>query len=200
MHLARALDRGVPGLKLAAASARDHAKAAANVAGFKHPPRIVSNAELAACDIVVEAAPAAVFEEIATAAIEAGRIFVPSSVGALLPRMHLVEKARATGARIIVVGVCMEPDGIEPFFGIVKQLSLHFVLAYNAQEFAATLGILALLVPFVRGRAELAAAATAGSVALLASPLPMKLGLVCGAVAGIAAGAFSERMLARSKP
>jgi 4-azaleucine resistance transporter AzlC len=67
-------------------------------------------------------------------------------------------------------------------------------------EFAATLGILALLVPFVRGRAEFAAAATAGSVALLASPLPMKLGLVCGAVAGIAAGAFSERMLARSTP
>jgi aspartate dehydrogenase len=102
LHLARALDRGVPGLKLAAASVRDRAKAEANVAGFKHPPRIVSNAELAACDIVVEAAPAAVFEEIATAAIEAGRIFVPSSVGALLPRMHLVEKARATGARIIV--------------------------------------------------------------------------------------------------
>ena len=102
LHLARALDKGVPGLKLAAASARDHAKATANVAGFKHPPRIVSNAELAACDIVVEAAPAAVFEEIATAAIEAGRIFVPSSVGALLPRMHLVERARATGARIIV--------------------------------------------------------------------------------------------------
>ena len=102
LHLARALDQGVPGLKLAAASARDHAKATANVAGFKHPPRIVSNAELAACDIVVEAAPAAVFEEIATAAIEAERIFVPSSVGALLPRMHLVERARATGARIIV--------------------------------------------------------------------------------------------------
>jgi len=102
LHLARALDRGVPGLKLAAASARDRTKAEANVAGFKHPPRIVSNAELAACDIVVEAAPAAVFEEIATTAIEAGRIFVPSSVGALLPRMHLVEKARATGARIIV--------------------------------------------------------------------------------------------------
>jgi aspartate dehydrogenase len=93
LHLARALDRGVPGLKLASASARDRAKAEANVAGFKHPPRIVSN---------TEAAPAAVFEEIATAAIEAGRIFVPSSVGALLPRMHLVERARATGARIIV--------------------------------------------------------------------------------------------------
>jgi aspartate dehydrogenase len=50
----------------------------------------------------VEAAPASAFEEIATAAIESGRIFVPSSVGALLPRMYLVERARATGARIIV--------------------------------------------------------------------------------------------------
>ena len=80
LHLARALDRGVPGLKLAAASARDRDKATANVAGFKNPPRIVSNAELAACDIVVEAAPAAVFEEIATAAIEAGRIFEPRHI------------------------------------------------------------------------------------------------------------------------
>jgi aspartate dehydrogenase len=51
---------------------------------------------------VVEATPAAVFEEVAVAAINAGRIFVPSSVGALLPRMHLIEKARQTGARIIV--------------------------------------------------------------------------------------------------
>jgi 4-azaleucine resistance transporter AzlC len=65
-------------------------------------------------------------------------------------------------------------------------------------EFAATLGILALLVPFVRGRAEFAAAATAGTVALLASGLPMKLGLVCGAVAGIAAGALSERIMVRA--
>ena len=52
-------------------------------------------------------------------------------------------------------------------------------------EFAATLAILALLAPFVRGRAEFAAAVTGGAVALLASDLPMKLGLVCGAVAGI---------------
>jgi aspartate dehydrogenase len=102
LHLARALDAGVPGLRLAAVSARDHAKARANLAGFRTPPELASNAGLAACDIVVEAAPAAAFEEIATAAIEAGRIFVPSSVGALLPRMHLVERAKATGARIVV--------------------------------------------------------------------------------------------------
>jgi aspartate dehydrogenase len=102
LNLARALDQGVQGLRLAAVSARDLARAECRVSGFRVPPRVVPNAELAACDIVVEAAPAAAFEEIATAAIEAGRIFIPSSVGALLPRMHLVDRARETGARIIV--------------------------------------------------------------------------------------------------
>ena len=102
LDLARALDRGVDGLRLIAASARDRDKARANVAGFRHPPEIVDLAELARADIVVEAAPAAVFEQIAIPAIDAGRIFVPSSVGQLLPRMHLVERAKATGARIVV--------------------------------------------------------------------------------------------------
>jgi aspartate dehydrogenase len=102
VKLARALDAGVEGLQLIAVAARDQAKARANLEGFRSPPRIVSLTELAEADIVVEAAPAAVFEQIASAAIEAGRIFVPASVGALLPRMHLVERARETGARIVV--------------------------------------------------------------------------------------------------
>jgi threonine dehydrogenase-like Zn-dependent dehydrogenase len=42
-------------------------------------------------------------------------------------------------ARVVVVGVCMETDRIEPFFGIVKQLNLQFVLGYTAEEFAASL-------------------------------------------------------------
>ncbi len=102
LALAEALDRGVDGLRLIAVSARDLERAAARVAGFAHPPAVTGIAGLAEADIVVEAAPAAVFEPIASAAIEAGRIFVPSSVGALLPRMHLVDRARQTGARIIV--------------------------------------------------------------------------------------------------
>jgi aspartate dehydrogenase len=102
LALARALDRGVPGLRLIAVSARDQGKARANIADFADPPALVDLAGLAVADIVVEAAPAAVFEQIAVPAIEAGRIFIPSSVGALLPRMHLVERAKATGARIIV--------------------------------------------------------------------------------------------------
>ena len=39
-------------------------------------------------------------------------------------------------ARIVVVGVCMEPDRIEPMFGIVKELNLQFVLGYTPEEFA----------------------------------------------------------------
>lgn len=42
-------------------------------------------------------------------------------------------------ARIVVVGVCMEPDHFEPFFGINKELNLQFVLGYTPDEFSATL-------------------------------------------------------------
>ncbi|MFC7477005.1 aspartate dehydrogenase [Dankookia sp. GCM10030260] len=102
-HLARALDAGVEGLRLVAVAARDQDKARRTVAGFRAPPKLAGLAELAElADIVVEAAPAAVFEQIAEAAIARGRIFVPSSVGALLPRMQLVSRARETGARIVV--------------------------------------------------------------------------------------------------
>jgi threonine dehydrogenase-like Zn-dependent dehydrogenase len=51
---------------------------------------------------------------------------------------QVMEGAPAS-ARIVVVGVCMETDRIEPFFGIVKQLNVQFVLAYTAQEFVESL-------------------------------------------------------------
>jgi len=102
-HLAKALDQGIEGLRLVAVAARDHAKTERNLAGFRARPKLVPLGALAEhADVVVEAAPAAVFEEIAQPAIAQGRILVPSSVGALLPRMHLVEQAKRTGARIIV--------------------------------------------------------------------------------------------------
>ena len=43
------------------------------------------------------------------------------------------------GARIVVVGVCMEADNFEPFFGIAKELNLQFVLGYTREEFADSL-------------------------------------------------------------
>jgi len=46
-------------------------------------------------------------------------------------------------ARIVVVGVCLEPDEIRPFFGVVKELEVRFAFGYTAAEFAATLDRLA---------------------------------------------------------
>ena len=102
LPVARALDGGVDGLRLIAVAARDEARARDRVAGFADPPRVVRLSELAEADIVVEAVPAALFEQIAVPAIEAGRTLVPASVGALLPRMELVRRAQQTGARIVV--------------------------------------------------------------------------------------------------
>lgn len=45
--------------------------------------------------------------------------------------------------RIVVVGVCMEKDQFEPFFGITKELNMQFVLGYTPEEFALTLQHLA---------------------------------------------------------
>ena len=43
------------------------------------------------------------------------------------------------GTRVTVVGVCMEPDRIVPFYAIAKELSLQFALAYTPDEFAGAL-------------------------------------------------------------
>jgi aspartate dehydrogenase len=102
LPLARALDAGVAGLRLIAVSCRDPVKGRAKLAGFQSAPRLVAIPELADADIVVECAPASIFERIALPALEAGRVFVPASAGALLPRMHLARLALQTGARIVV--------------------------------------------------------------------------------------------------
>ena len=50
----------------------------------------------------------------------------------------LVE-AVPVGAQILIVGVCMQTDSIEPFLCITKSLELKFVYGYAADEFARTL-------------------------------------------------------------
>ena len=104
MRVARALDGGeTPGMVVTAVAASDRERAAARVADFANPPEVVLLEDLASrADIVVEGAPKAVFEPLARSVIEAGRIFMPLSVGALLDHMDLVDRARETGARIIV--------------------------------------------------------------------------------------------------
>ena len=101
--VAKALDAGIPGLRLVAVSARDRAAAAARMGDMTRPVPVLLLAELAGlADIVIECAPAAVFPEIAGPAVEAGRIFIPLSCGALLNYPELTARAAQTGARILV--------------------------------------------------------------------------------------------------
>jgi threonine dehydrogenase-like Zn-dependent dehydrogenase len=57
--------------------------------------------------------------------------------------IHQIMASAPPHARIVVVGVCMESDRIEPMYGINKELSVQFVLGYTPEEFARTLYALA---------------------------------------------------------
>jgi threonine dehydrogenase-like Zn-dependent dehydrogenase len=46
-------------------------------------------------------------------------------------------------SRVIVAGVCMEPDTIRPLIAVSKEISLHFVLGYDPMEFRQTLDYIA---------------------------------------------------------
>ncbi|HWV26819.1 MAG TPA: zinc-binding dehydrogenase [Aeromicrobium sp.] len=45
--------------------------------------------------------------------------------------------------RVVVVGVCMEPDTFRPVMAINKEIDLRFVFAYDPAEFFRTLGMIA---------------------------------------------------------
>ena len=103
LKVAQRLDEGIPGLELAAVSARNREAAADRMSGFRNPPPVLGLADLAGeADVIVECAPAAVFDEIAESAVDAGRIFMPLSCGVLLSRPGLEERAATSGARIMV--------------------------------------------------------------------------------------------------
>ncbi|HVT54964.1 MAG TPA: aspartate dehydrogenase [Xanthobacteraceae bacterium] len=100
-EVAKRLLAGIPGLRLTAVSARDHAKARQIVPDAS--VKILDAKGLAeTCDVIVEGLPPAEFRNFALPAIEHGKIFVPLSVGKLLENWDLVEKAREHGARILV--------------------------------------------------------------------------------------------------
>lgn len=47
------------------------------------------------------------------------------------------------GTRLVVAGVCMQPDTVHPFFAIAKEINIQFVLAYTPEEFTDSLRALA---------------------------------------------------------
>ncbi|WP_374578582.1 zinc-binding dehydrogenase [Phenylobacterium sp.] len=67
-----------------------------------------------------------------------GRPIVFECVGSPGVLQSLIEAAPA-GSQIVVAGVCMETDRIEPAIAITKEIELTFVFGYTPEEFAATL-------------------------------------------------------------
>ena len=67
-------------------------------------------------------------------------------------------------------------------------------------EFAGALGMLGLLAPFLRTKPEALAAVVAALVGVGLRDMPLKLGLLCAIVAGIASGIGAETLLRRAKP
>jgi len=68
-------------------------------------------------------------------------------------------------SRLVVAGVCMQPDTIRPLLAVVKELALQFVYAYDNDEFDATLRALADgeldVAPLLTGRVGLDGVAAA---------------------------------------
>jgi threonine dehydrogenase-like Zn-dependent dehydrogenase len=45
--------------------------------------------------------------------------------------------------KIVVVGLCMEPDTFQPVFGVLKELTLQFVVTYSPKEFQQAMHLIA---------------------------------------------------------
>jgi threonine dehydrogenase-like Zn-dependent dehydrogenase len=71
-----------------------------------------------------------------------GRPVIFECVGAPGVLQGLIEAA-PVGAQIVVAGVCMETDRLEPSIAITKEIELTFVFGYAPEEFALTLRRLA---------------------------------------------------------
>jgi threonine dehydrogenase-like Zn-dependent dehydrogenase len=53
--------------------------------------------------------------------------------------LQAIVRAAPPRTRVVVVGVCMETDRIDPFYAVTKELEIRFSFGYRPEEFAATL-------------------------------------------------------------
>jgi aspartate dehydrogenase len=88
-------------------------------------------------DVVLECAPAAIFDQIVRPAVSAGRKAVILSAGALLSHFDLVEVARKNGGQIIVpTGALLGLDAV----GAAAQGKIHSVTMTTRKPVAGLLG------------------------------------------------------------
>lgn len=81
-------------------------------------------------------------------------------------------RAMPRDGKIVVVGLCMQTDRFEPTYGVLKELSLQFVVTYTPAEFREAMHLIADGVvdvgPMITGRVDLND--IAGAFAELARP------------------------------
>lgn len=101
--VARALNAGIPGVRLTAVAARNRATADEWLSGLGMHPEILGFDDMArACDVVVECAPAELLGDIVEPVVRAGKSAIVLSCGALLARPDLIEIARHGAGQIRV--------------------------------------------------------------------------------------------------
>src|SRR5438128_11273567 len=113
--VAQAIDDGIPGVALSAATARDREKADAFLRTLASKPPFLSLDELiATSDIVVEASTQAHLQEIAPKTLGAGKHLVVLSCGGLLGRTDWVQLAEKNRCRIFVPSAAIAGlDGVK---------------------------------------------------------------------------------------
>jgi aspartate dehydrogenase len=127
-QVCRAVDAGMTGVVLAAATTRRRDDGEAFLATLKSPPPFLALDDLVgASDLVVEASTQAHLAEIAPKTLGAGRDLVVLSCGGLLGRDDWVALAERTGARILVPsGAIAGLDGVKgAAIGAVKSVTME---------------------------------------------------------------------------
>ncbi len=113
--ICRAVDSSDLRLRVAAVTSRDRTKAEDFLKSLKAPPPWTSLDELiGASDLIVEAAGGQVVSSLAETVFDAGKDLLVISVGALLQRLDLVERARREGHRLYIpTGAIVGLDGVK---------------------------------------------------------------------------------------
>ena len=101
--VAKALDDGMNGLRLTGIASGRRQKTEAFLATLNAPTEIMSIEDVAeSCEIVVDCAPKAIFDEIASATISRGKILVTVSGAGILANPEIEKQAANNKARVIL--------------------------------------------------------------------------------------------------
>ncbi len=112
-------------------------RGASPIIAADYSPKRRALAERMGADVVIDPAVRPTYEAYKEASnLAPSLIFECVGVAGILQQ---ILRGAPLGARVVVVGVCMDDDTIRPIYAINKEINLQFVLGYTPEEFANTL-------------------------------------------------------------